>query len=47
LALRVGTFAHNLAWVRQRDHLPEAARPEFDRAFRVVLGRALAITDGR
>ena len=44
LALRVGTFAHNLAWVRQRDHLPRAARPEFDRAFRVVLERALAGT---
>ncbi|HJU03111.1 MAG TPA: hypothetical protein VJ966_18090 [Actinomycetes bacterium] len=46
LALRVGTIAHNLAWVRQRDHLPRAARPEFDRAFQVVLGRALAATDG-
>jgi hypothetical protein len=46
LALRVGAFAHNFAWVRQRDHLPEAARPEFDREFRVVLRRALALTDG-
>jgi hypothetical protein len=46
LALLVGAFAHNLAWVRQRDHLPEAARPEFDREFRVVLRRALALTDG-
>jgi hypothetical protein len=44
LGLRVGTVAHTFAWVRQRDHLPQAARPEFDRAFRVVLGRALAIT---
>ena len=40
------TVAHNLAWVRQRDHLPRAARPEFDRAFQVVLRRALAVTDG-
>jgi hypothetical protein len=46
LALRVGAFAHNFAWVRQRDHLPEAARPEFDREFRVVLRRALALTNG-
>ena len=46
LALRVGTFAHNLAWVRQRDHLSQAARPGFDRAFRVVLERALAGTLG-
>ena len=45
LALRVGTVAHNLAWVRQRDHLPPAARPEFDQAFRVVLRRALAAAD--
>jgi hypothetical protein len=46
LALRVGTFAHCFAWTRQRDHLPQAARPEFDEAFRVVLRRALAMADG-
>ena len=46
LALRVGAFAHTFAWTRQRDHLPEAARLEFDREFRVVLRRALAMTDG-
>ena len=46
LALRVGAFAHTFAWTRQRDHLPEPARPEFDREFRVVLRRALAMTDG-
>jgi hypothetical protein len=44
LAIRVGTFAHAIAWARQRDHLPEEARPEFDRWFSVVLRRALAQT---
>jgi hypothetical protein len=46
LAVRVGTFAHAVAWQRQRDHLPAAARPGFDRWFRVVLRRALARTPG-
>jgi hypothetical protein len=44
LALRVGAFAHTLAWARQRDYLPQAARPEFDRGFQVVLRRAVART---
>jgi hypothetical protein len=44
LALRVGAFAHTFAWTRQRDYLPEAARPEFDRWFPVVLRRAVART---
>jgi Phosphotransferase enzyme family len=44
LALRVGAFAHTFAWARQRDYLPEAERPEFDRWFRVVLRRAVART---
>ena len=44
LAMRVGAFAHTFAWVRQRDHLPEALRPEFDQELRVVLRRALAQT---
>jgi hypothetical protein len=44
LALRVGTFAHTLAWARQRDHLPVQARPEFDTWYAVVLRRALANT---
>jgi hypothetical protein len=44
LALRVGAFAHTFAWARQRDYLPQAARPEFDRAFRIVLRRAVART---
>lgn len=42
LAIRVGTFAHTFAWVRQRDALPKEARPEFDRWFAIVLRRALA-----
>jgi Phosphotransferase enzyme family len=44
LALRVGAFAHTFGWARQRDYLPPAARPEFDRAFAVVLRRAVART---
>lgn len=42
LAVRVGEVAHAIACARQRDHLPEAARPDFDTDFSVVLGRALA-----
>jgi hypothetical protein len=41
LAFRVGTFAHTIAWIRQRDHLPEDARRDFDRWFPVVLRRAV------
>jgi len=44
LAILVGTFAHALAWVRQRDALQPADRAEFDRAFRIVLRRAVAQT---
>ncbi len=44
LAMRVGTFAHTIAWVRQRDHLPEDARVEFDRYFPDLLRRAVAQT---
>ena len=47
LAFRVGTFAHTFAWMRQRDHLPEEARPEFDRRFPSVLRRAVAQTSNR
>ena len=32
LAVRVGR-PRIVAWARQRDYLPEAARPEFDRGF--------------
>ena len=44
LAMRVGAFAHAVAWARQRDHLPEAARPEYNRWFAVVLRRAVVRT---
>jgi hypothetical protein len=44
LAFRVGTFAHTFAWARQRDHLPEQARAEFDMVFPIVLRRAIAQT---
>ncbi|HEY6398468.1 MAG TPA: hypothetical protein VIX82_13545 [Solirubrobacteraceae bacterium] len=44
LAIRVGTFAHACAWVRQRDHLPEKARAQFDSTFTVILRLALART---
>ena len=44
LAIRVGTFAHTFAWARQRDHLPEEARRDFDRGFAIVLRRAVAQT---
>jgi Phosphotransferase enzyme family len=44
LAMRVGAFAHAFAWVRQRDHLPRQARPEFDKEFAIVLRRAVART---
>lgn len=44
LAIRVGAFAHAIAWLRQRDHLPEQARSDFDRWFRVILQRAVART---
>jgi phosphotransferase family enzyme len=44
LAIRVGAFAHAVAWEGQRDHLPEEARPPFDKWLAVVLRRALAHT---
>jgi hypothetical protein len=44
LAMRVGAFAHSIAWVRQRDHLPESEVPGFDRWFPLVLRRAVART---
>ena len=33
LAMRTGAFARAFAWRRQRDYLPEEARPEFDKGF--------------
>jgi hypothetical protein len=44
LALRVGAFAHAIAWTRQRDHLPEEERVAFDEYFPEILRRALAQT---
>ena len=44
LALRVGTFAYAIAWVRQRDQLTDASRRAFDKHFPGVLRRALART---
>jgi hypothetical protein len=41
IAIRVGWFAHAIAWTRQRDALAPDARPDFDRAFAIVLRRAL------
>ena len=43
LALRVGAFAHAIAWVRQREALQER-RPQFEQGFSIVLRRALART---
>jgi len=44
LAVRIGTFARAFACVWQRDALPEAARPEFDRDLTIVLRRAIGQT---
>jgi hypothetical protein len=42
LAVRIGAFAHTIAWARQRDAMAEEARAEFDKWFSVVLRRAIA-----
>ena len=44
LAMRVGIFAHAIAWLRQRDHLAPKDRAEFDSVFPIVLRRAIAQT---
>jgi hypothetical protein len=41
LAMQVGSIAHAVAWLRQRDALAPEARSEFDTGFSVVLRRAL------
>jgi hypothetical protein len=46
LAIRVGTFAHAFAWLRQRDALPGEVPAAFDREFQMVLRRAVARTLG-
>jgi hypothetical protein len=43
LAMRVGIFAHAIAWNRQRRALPPSWRPEFDEDYRDILGRATRI----
>ena len=42
LAERIGRVAHVFAWLRQRDHLDEPNRSDFDTWFPLVLRRALA-----
>jgi hypothetical protein len=44
LAMRTGTFARAFACMRQRDALPQPARPHFDLDFTIVLRRAIAET---
>jgi hypothetical protein len=44
LAMRVGAFAHAIAWERQRAALPEEARADFNTRFRGVLQRAVERT---
>ena len=44
LALRVGAFAHLIAWLRHRDALADQARRDFDEGYAIVLRRALAQT---
>ena len=44
VAIRVGWFAHAIAWTRQRDALPPEARPNFDRVFAIIVRRAIAQT---
>ena len=41
-AIRIGWFARAIAWTRQRDALPRAARPDFDRGFAIILRQAVA-----
>jgi hypothetical protein len=44
LAIRVGTFAHSIAWARQRDHLPETELANFDPHYADLLRRAIRLT---
>lgn len=43
IAIRVGWFAHAIAWTRQREALPHEARHDFDGAFVTILRRAIAL----
>ena len=40
--MRVGVFAHAIAWARQRDHLEASEHPDFDADYPTILGMALA-----
>ena len=42
-AMRIGRFAHAIAWLRHRDPLSPEARAEFDTEYSVVLRRALDV----
>jgi hypothetical protein len=42
IAMRVGWFVHAIAWTRQRNALPPNELGVFDRAFAIILRRALA-----
>lgn len=44
-AMRIGRFAHAIAWIRHRDPLTAQARADFDREYTVVLRRALALVE--
>ena len=44
IAIRVGWYAHAIAWTRQRQALPAEARCAFDTGFAIVLGRAVSQT---
>lgn len=46
LAMRVGTVAHAIAWLRQRAALPALARAEFDIAYGPVLSRVSQLALG-
>lgn len=42
-AMRIGRFAHAIAWIRHRDPLEGEAKASFDEEYTVVLRRALAV----
>ncbi len=41
LAMRIGAFAHAVAWARQRAHLQASEHPDFDADYPTILGMAL------
>ena len=46
LASRVGTVAHAIAWIRQRNSLPTDWRPRFDTEYRRVLNHVCRLAIG-